>query len=344
MMETLGHAGSRLVRLLPAESAHRVTIQALRAGFGPRVQTDDPRLAVELAGLHFPNPVGLAAGFDKNAEVPDAMLRAGFGFVECGTVTPRPQAGNPKPRLFRLLEEQAVINRMGFNNDGLAVFCDRLRERSGRPGIVGANIGANKDSDDRMEDYAQGMRRVWLHCSYVTVNISSPNTPGLRALQTRGALEELLGGVNEVRAIQTRTHGPRPVFLKVAPDLDEDEVRAIAEVSRASGIDALIVSNTTIDRPQGLRGAAATEAGGLSGRPLMAKSTRLLQEFADALDGAMPLIGVGGIASAADAIAKLEAGARAVQLYTALVWQGPGLVKQIKLGILAWLEAGGRIR
>jgi dihydroorotate dehydrogenase len=268
------------------------------------------------------------------------MLAAGFGFVECGTVTPRPQEGNPKPRLFRLTEDQAVINRMGFNNRGLAAFTDRLRARSGRPGIVGANIGANKDSADRMGDYVEGLRRVWLHASYVTVNISSPNTPGLRALQTRAALEDLLGALDEVRTVQARAHGHRPMFLKVAPDLDEEEVRAICEVARASRLDGLIVSNTTVERPADLISPERAQAGGLSGVPLFQRSTRLVREFHDCLAGALPLVGVGGIASAADAIAKLEAGATAVQLYSALVFHGPALVRTLKTGIAAW-RAGG---
>ncbi|MFN8957368.1 MAG: dihydroorotate dehydrogenase (quinone), partial [Hyphomonadaceae bacterium] len=195
------------LRALPAETAHQVTIAGLKTGFGPKAKPDRPEDAVQLAGLTLPNRIGLAAGFDKNAEVPDAMLGAGFGFVECGTVTPRPQAGNPKPRLFRLVEDQAVINRMGFNNDGLMHFVNRLRARAHRPGVVGANIGANKDSEDRIADYCEGLRRVWLHASYITINISSPNTPGLRALQTRAALEDLLGQVMVLAEAQTRAHG-----------------------------------------------------------------------------------------------------------------------------------------
>ncbi|GIU66704.1 dihydroorotate dehydrogenase (quinone) [Candidatus Phycosocius spiralis] len=321
------------LRILPAEAAHQATIKALQSGWGPKAPKDQPEDAIVLAGLQLPNRIGLAAGFDKNAQVPDAMLAAGFGFVECGTVTPRPQAGNPKPRLFRLPEDHAVINRMGFNNDGLTPFVNRLRARWARPGIVGANIGANKDSEDRIKDYVEGMRRVWLHAAYVTINISSPNTPGLRALQTKAALEELLGEVMAMAAIQTRAHGKRPVFLKIAPDLDEAEVRAISETVIAHKIDALIVSNTTIERPDILGSSARGEAGGLSGKPLFQKSTRLLAEFKGALGGAMPLIGVGGVASAQDAQAKFEAGADAIQLYTALIYEGPGLVQRIKDGL-----------
>jgi dihydroorotate dehydrogenase len=334
-MSFLHNLGTIALRQLPAEAAHHATLRGLALGLGPRAPKDRPEDAVILAGLHVPNRIGLAAGFDKNAQVPDAMLRAGFGFVECGTVTPKPQAGNPKPRLFRLPQDQAVINRMGFNNDGLSVFVDRLRARAGRPGIVGANVGANKDTKDRIGDYVEGLRRVWLHSSFVTLNISSPNTPGLRGLQTRTELEALLGRVMEMAATQTKAHGHRPVFLKVAPDLIEDEVRAIAETVIAQRINALIVSNTTVDRPDSLRGIHKAEMGGLSGRPVFEKSTRLLAEFKGALGKAMPLIGVGGIASAADAQAKFEAGATAVQIYTALVYQGPSLVQKIKDGLVA---------
>lgn len=325
--------GTFALRQLPAEAAHLATLQGLELGLGPHAPKDKPEDSITLAGLHLPNRIGLAAGFDKNAQVPDAMLRAGFGFVECGTVTPRRQAGNPKPRLFRLPQNKAVINRMGFNNEGLTPFVNRLRARAGKPGIVGANVGANKDAKDRIGDYVEGLRRVWLHCSFVTLNISSPNTPGLRGLQTKSELEALLGRVMEMAASQTKAHGARPVFLKVAPDLIEDEVRAIAETVTAHKIDALIISNTTVDRPDYLRGAHRGETGGLSGRPVFEKSTRLLAEFKGALGDDMPLIGVGGIASAEHAQAKFEAGATAIQLYTALVYEGPGLVQKIKDGL-----------
>jgi dihydroorotate dehydrogenase len=334
-MSLLHSLGTLAVRQLPPEAAHAATIQSLQMGLGPKAAADKPEDGINLAGLALPNRIGLAAGFDKNAQVPDAMLAAGFGFVECGTVTPRPQAGNPKPRLFRLPQDRAVINRMGFNNEGLEVFVNRLRARSGKPGIVGANVGANKDASDRTGDYVEGLRRVWLHCSYVTLNISSPNTPGLRGLQTKTELEALLGRVMEMAAIQTKAHGHRPVFLKVAPDLDEDDVRAISETVIAHKIGALIVSNTTVDRPDSLRGINRGETGGLSGKPLFEKSTRLLREFKGAIGDALPLIGVGGIASAADAQAKFEAGATAIQLYTALVYEGPALVQKIKDGLVA---------
>jgi dihydroorotate dehydrogenase len=325
--------GTSALRQLPPETAHHATLASLKLGLGPRARDDRPEDGVMLAGLALPNRIGLAAGFDKNGEVPDAMLRAGFGFVECGTVTPRPQIGNPRPRLFRLPEDNAVINRMGFNNEGLTPFVDRLRARSGRAGIVGANLGANKDSADRIGDYIEGLRRVWLHCSYITLNISSPNTPGLRGLQTKTELESLLGRVMLAAQVQAKVHGHRPVFLKVAPDLAEDEVCAISEAVIAHKIDALIVSNTTVDRPDSLKNRHKGEIGGLSGQPVFAKSTRLLAEFKDALGDIMPLIGVGGVATASDAQAKFEAGATAIQLYTALVYQGPALVEKIKLGL-----------
>lgn len=332
-MSLLHSLGTIAVRQLSPELAHNTTIKSLALGLGPKARPDRPEDGISLAGLSLPNRIGLAAGFDKNAAVPDAMLAAGFGFVECGTVTPRPQAGNPKPRLFRLPQDHAVINRMGFNNDGLEVFVNRLRARAGKPGIVGANVGANKESVDRTGDYVEGLRRVWLHASYVTLNISSPNTPGLRGLQTRAELEGLLGSVMEEARVQSKTHGHRPVFLKVAPDLIEDEVRAISETVIAYKIDGLIVSNTTVDRPDTLRGINQSETGGLSGKPLFEKSTRLLREFKGAIGDAMPLIGVGGISSAVDANAKFEAGATAVQLYTALVFEGPALVQTIKDGL-----------
>lgn len=332
-MSLIHSLGTLAVRQLPPEAAHSATIKSLAMGLGPRARADKPEDGIVLAGLHIPNRIGLAAGFDKNAQVPDAMLAAGFGFVECGTVTPRPQAGNPKPRLFRLPQDHGVINRMGFNNDGLEVFVNRLRARAGKPGIVGANVGANKDATDRTADYVEGLRRVWLHCSYVTLNISSPNTPGLRGLQTKTELEALLGRVMEMAGVQTKAHGHRPVFLKVAPDLEEDDVRAISETVISHKIDALIVSNTTVDRPNNLRGVNRHETGGLSGKPLFEKSTRLLREFKGAIGDALPLIGVGGIANAADAQAKFEAGATAIQLYTALVYDGPALVQKIKDGL-----------
>jgi dihydroorotate dehydrogenase len=317
---------------LDPERAHSLTLAALRTGLGPRAPADDPILATTLAGLALPNPIGLAAGFDKNAEVPDAMLRLGFGFVETGTVTPLPQAGNPQPRVFRLAADDAVVNRLGFNNAGLTAHVERLRRRQPR-GIVGVNIGANKDSADRIDDYVTGLTAVAPHASYVTVNISSPNTPGLRGLQTAAALAELLDRLGAVTIA-------KPIFVKVAPDLSGDEITAVAEVALRSNIAGLIVSNTTLARPA-LRSGAAREAGGLSGAPLFAPSTEILRAFAGATGGKLALVGVGGVASGADAYAKLRAGASAVQLYTGLIYHGPALVARIKTELAALLRRDG---
>ena len=339
MTDVHGLATAALRRIDP-ENAHRLTIQALRAGLGPRNDRPaDPILATSLAGLALANPVGLAAGFDKNAEVPAAMLAAGFGFVECGTVTPRPQAGNPRPRLFRLTEDRAVINRMGFNNAGLEAFAGRLGARR-RGGVVGANIGVNKDAADRTADYVAGLGRLWGLCDYFAVNISSPNTAGLRDLQAKGALTEFLDALARARA-KLASRGQAPVFLKVAPDLDETAVQDIVEAAVRFGLDGLIVSNTTIERPASLRSAARGETGGLSGAPLMAPSTRLLGLFHQAAAGRLTLIGVGGVASGADAYAKIRAGAGAVQLYSALVFSGPALVMDIRRDLAARLRADG---
>ncbi|HEX5264759.1 MAG TPA: quinone-dependent dihydroorotate dehydrogenase [Phenylobacterium sp.] len=325
------------LRGLDPEDAHGLAIRGLKLGLGPTGGGDDPILAASLAGLTLPNVVGLAPGFDKDAEVFGPMLRAGFGFVECGTVTPRPQAGNPRPRLFRLSEDRAVINRMGFNNRGLEAFAGRLSR--GSSGIVGANIGANKESADRIGDYVTGLRRLWGFASYFTINVSSPNTPGLRALQTKAALDELLGRLAEARDALPAA-GRVPMFLKVAPDLEDGEIEAIVETCVAHGLAGIMVSNTTISRPA-LASAFAGEAGGLSGVPLMALSTRVLQEFAKASAGRLALVGVGGITSGADAYAKIRAGASAVQLYSALVFEGPGLVRRIKLELAGRLRADG---
>ncbi len=330
------------MRFLDPETAHQLALGGLRAGLGPRVRADRwPRLRSVLAGFDLPNPIGMAAGFDKNAEAPDALLRAGFGFVECGTVTPRPQEGSPRPRIFRLREDRAIINRLGFNNEGVERFADRLAARAHRVGVVGANVGAGKDSPDRAADYVAAMGRVWRSCAYVTANVSSPNTQGLRALQERGALQDLLGRLRDARDHLARAHGQRPLFLKVAPDLDARTVRDIAETAISFDLDALIVSNTTLARPTHLTSDYRDEAGGLSGQPLFQISTQILREFAAALDGRLPLIGVGGVESGATALTKIRAGASAVQLYSALVYEGPGLVARIAAELDAALAAEG---
>jgi dihydroorotate dehydrogenase len=310
--------------------------------FGPLIlpaREDGVRLGVSVLGHDFPNPVGLAAGFDKDAEVPDAMLRLGFGFVECGTVTPRPQEGNPTPRLFRLVEDAAVINRMGFNNRGMEAAAARLAARR-RSGIVGINIGANKDSTDRIADYRQAFARLAPLANYVTVNVSSPNTPGLRGLQDREALSALLGALAEERA---RLTGRVPLLLKIAPDLDDSALDDIASVAISTGLDGLIVSNTTIARPR-LKSAFAKETGGLSGKPLFAPSTRMLKEMRRRAGTKLVLVGAGGVSSGADAYAKIRAGASLVQLYTALALEGPGLVARIKRELLLCLDRDGFAR
>jgi len=320
---------------LPAETAHRLTIAALRHWPRPSGTVPQPVLCQRVAGIVFPNPVGIAAGFDKNAQVPDSLLSLGFGFVEAGTVTPRPQEGNPKPRLFRLVDDNAVINRMGFNNDGSEVVAARLSARLGTAGIVGANIGANKDSPDRIADYAQMTQIMAPLANYLTVNISSPNTPGLRALQDPAALADLLDAVIEARGpLATR------IFLKLAPDLTALDIDAICKIALDKQLDALIVTNTTITRPP-MRSPLADEAGGLSGEPLRPLALQILRDFRKASGGAIPLIGVGGIASAEDAWARIKAGASLIQLYSSLVYQGPGLVRRIVQGLAQRATAEG---
>ena len=336
---------TRVVRILPAESAHRATIDGLKTGLAkPTAQLDDPRLAVTLrkSGLKLPNPIGLAAGFDKNAEVFAEMLAFGFGFVECGTVTPRPQAGNPRPRLFRLDADRAVINRMGFNNEGIGMFVRRLSSAPRSIGVIGANVGANKDSEDRVADYVAGVKAVWPYSAYITINISSPNTPGLRGLQDRGALEELLGRIGVAAREMDAAVKNRPVFLKVAPDLDDKAIADVADVAKAQDwLSGLIVSNTTIARPETLASKHKGETGGLSGAPLMKKSTEVLAAFHSEIGDKLDLIGAGGIASAEDVVAKLRAGAQAVQLYSALVYEGPTLVQRIKADLIDMMNASG---
>jgi dihydroorotate dehydrogenase len=330
-----------LTRLLPPEAAHRATIRALRAGFAPKAAAVDPvGLAVKLWRRNFLNPVGLAAGFDKDAEVTDAMLSFGFGFVEIGTVTPLPQKGNPKPRLFRLVEDRAVINRLGFNSAGLEIAAHRLALRREKGGIVGANIGKNRDTRDDIGDYIEGVRRLAPLADYLTVNISSPNTPGLRDLQRKSAVTRLIAELLEARGKAMPRNAP-PLLLKIAPDLTAEERVDLAEAALSSGIDGLIVANTTVARPATLQSRCAHEPGGLSGKPLFAPSTALLSEMYRLTGAKIPLVGVGGIASGADAYRKIRAGASLVQLYTALVFQGPGLVERIKRDLAVLLARDG---
>jgi dihydroorotate dehydrogenase len=308
---------------LDAEQAHGLAIRALQLTPRPRQPPSPSRLATNVAGIAFPNPLGMAAGFDKDGKVPDALLGLGFGFAEVGSITPLPQAGNPKPRLFRLAEDEAVINRMGFNNDGADIAAARLAARTARGGIVGINIGANKESSDRIADYAKMAQIMAPYASYLAVNVSSPNTPGLRALQDEAALTALLDAVAQARGAS----GP-PIFLKVAPDLETADVDAIARIAIEKQLGALIISNTTISRPP-LHSVHASETGGLSGQPLRQLAQQRLSDFRKATGGAVPLIGVGGIASAEDAWARIRAGASLVQLYSAMVYEGPGIARRI---------------
>ena len=340
-MSLIQGLGLAILRRLDAETAHDLGIRTLAAGLGPHQHApDDPVLATELGGLTLANCVGLAAGFDKHALAAGALLRAGFGFVECGTVTPLPQTGNPKPRLFRLAEDRAVINRYGFNSVGLEAFAAHLARRPGS-GVVGANIGANKEAADRIDDYVRGLKRLWPLADYFTVNISSPNTPGLQNLQARAALDELLGRVAEARRDLARG-GAKPIFLKVAPDLGDAEIDDVCAAVEGHGLEAIIVGNTTLSRPESLRSPLKSEAGGLSGAPLFELSTRVLKRFAERTrNGPVRLIGVGGIGSGADAYAKIRAGASAVQLYSLLALSGPGLIADIKRDLAQRLRADG---
>jgi dihydroorotate dehydrogenase len=327
-----------LLRLLPAETAHGVTLSLLKAGFAPGQRPiRNAMLTSRHWGLDFPNPVGLAAGFDKNGEVSDALLGQGFGFVEIGSVTPRPQPGNPKPRLFRLSDDKAVINRMGFNNHGLDVAAGNLRRRVAR-GIVGANLGKNKDTEDAAADYVLGVTALGPLADYLVINVSSPNTPGLRALQGRAPLEALIG---RVRKAVAKLPAPKPLLLKIAPDLTADDRRDIAEVALETKLDGLIISNTTIERPASLKSTHAQETGGLSGAPVFGPSTALLSEMYQLTNGRLPLVGVGGIGSGKQAYAKIRAGASLLQLYSALVYQGPALVNEINLDLIRLLKKDG---
>ncbi|WP_397543567.1 quinone-dependent dihydroorotate dehydrogenase [Roseovarius salis] len=336
-MNLLERAGLGLLQRLDPETAHGAALRALRLGLVPLPgPVTSPRLRCSVAGLELPNPVGLAAGFDKNAVALAPLARAGFGFIEVGAVTPRPQPGNPRPRLFRLRADRAVINRFGFNNDGMEAVAARLADRP-RDAVIGLNLGANKDSADRADDFAQVLARCSPHLDFATINVSSPNTERLRDLQGAVALERLLAGV---MAARDRLARPLPIFLKIAPDLSDTELAEIAGVACASALDGIIATNTTLSR-NGLEDPARDQAGGLSGRPLFERSTRVLARLAQLTDGTMPLIGVGGVASAEDAYAKIRAGASAVQLYSALVYDGLSLAGRIARGLDRLLERDG---
>ena len=339
MISLAGRLLKPLLFALDPETAHGLSIRALQ--FMPPVASgfEDARLRASFCGLDFPNPLGLAAGYDKGAEVPDALLRLGFGFVEVGTITPMPQPGNPKPRLFRLPHDEGVINRFGFNSEGHAPPHARLVARRGSTGIVGVNVGANKEATDRTQDFATGITAFADVASYFTVNISSPNTPGLRDLQQAGALDDLLARVIAARDAAKDSYGYKPVFLKIAPDLTAGDLDDIIRVARGRAIDALILGNTTITRPAELRDIeTARETGGLSGRPLFDLSTRMLAAAFLRVEGQFPIIGVGGIDGPASAFTKLEAGASLIQLYSSMVFKGPGLPSDILRGIVARLE------
>lgn len=331
MLSTLYRLARPALFALSPEDAHEATLQALEYGVHPRqLGSDDPVLQQTVFGLDFPNPIGVAAGYDKDARVPDALLSMGCGFAEIGTVTPRPQPGNPKPRIFRLVEDRGLINRLGFNNGGHAAALARLEARKGSKGVVGVNIGANKDSPDRTDDYVTGIDTFTATASYFTVNISSPNTPGLRDLQTPAALDELLSRVMDARQRRVAMGEPkRPIIVKIAPDIAEADISPICERLLAHAVDAIAVSNTTLAR-DGLKDVQAKETGGLSGRPLFRRSTNILARIFQETAGKMPLIGIGGIDSGEAALEKIEAGATLLQLYTGLVYSGPGLIGEIK--------------
>ena len=324
----LAQLAEPFIRLLPPETAHRLAVNGMKVAPPAPARPRDPRLLVAALGLKFPNPLGLAAGFDKNAEIPGAMLRLGFGFVEVGTLTPRPQAGNARPRLFRLHKDGAIINRFGFNNEGYERARTRLARRP--VGLIGVNLGANKDAGDRIADYVLGVKTFAPVADYIAINVSSPNTPGLRDLQRREALDEL---VARVAAARNETEPRRPLVVKIAPDLDDRGLDDIVAVALARGIDGVIVSNTTVTRPASLRSPKRGESGGLSGRPLFEPSTRLLARAYLAFGGATSLIGCGGVEDAATAVAKIEAGASLVQLYTSLALKGVGVVDEILNGL-----------
>ncbi|MGQ0456098.1 MAG: quinone-dependent dihydroorotate dehydrogenase [Hyphomicrobium sp.] len=342
MLSGLYHLIRPALFALDPEDAHEATLRALEAGLYPRpFGSDDQRLASRVMGLDFPNPVGIAAGYDKDGRVPDAVLGLGCGFAEIGTVTPKPQTGNPKPRVFRLVADDALINRLGFNNGGHDAALARLKARAGRGGVVGVNIGANKDSSDRASDYVKGVEAFNAVASYFTVNISSPNTPGLRDLQAPAALDELLSRVMAAReSLVAKGEARRPIVVKIAPDIAEDDVTPICARLVAHNVDAIAVSNTTLARSD-LRDSKANEAGGLSGRPAFNLSTAMLARVWQATDGRIPMIGIGGVDSPEAALAKIEAGASLIQLYTGLIYQGPGLIGRIKEHLAATLHREG---
>ncbi|MEX0298075.1 MAG: quinone-dependent dihydroorotate dehydrogenase [Kordiimonas sp.] len=333
-----------IVHTFDAERAHNLTISSLRLGLNALIGKSEnaPSLKTEVFGLKFPNPVGLAAGFDKNAEVIAAAHKMGFGFAEAGTVTPRPQDGNEKPRLFRLKADRAVINRFGFNNKGLEYFSKGLKKLSPGGTPFGANVGANKTSEDKTADYVTGIEKLYGLADYFTVNISSPNTPGLRALQSKEALSDLISRVVEAREKKIQEgHERMPILVKIAPDLTSEDITDISDITLNSDIDGLIVSNTTITRPASLSDEQKNETGGLSGAPLMSASTEVLHKVYAATEGKVPLVGVGGISSGADAYAKICAGASLVQVYSALVYEGPGLIDRVKKELASLLEKDG---
>ena len=339
MIAAFEHLVRPLLHALDPEDAHALTLKLLKFAPVLPVARDDPRLAVRAFGLNFPNPVGMAAGFDKNAEVPDALLRLGFGFVEVGTITPRPQPGNPRPRLFRLDADGGVINRLGFNSQGADTVLRRLAARAEAGGIVGINVGANKDAADRIADYVHLIERFAAVASYVTVNISSPNTPGLRAMQQAAVLDDLLARVIDARERVAPKAGPTPVLLKIAPDLSLPDLDDVVAIARSRHVDGMIVGNTTVTRPKGLHDVeVAKEAGGLSGRPLLPLANRMLAETYVRVEGVFPLIGAGGIDSGESALGKIRAGASLVQVYSGLVFRGLSLVAEIKSTLLAALD------
>jgi len=346
MSKLLFQLAKPFLHRMDPEDAHRMTLKALQTGVIPcPSRIDDPRLKVTLWNRTFPNPVGLAAGFDKNADVVGAMLKIGFGFVEAGTVTPKPQDGNPRPRIFREADHEAVINRMGFPNQGVQNFrgnIEKFLETKPRPaGVVGINIGMNKGQTDPAKDYCQLVRTLGPYADYITVNISSPNTPGLRNLQERENLLPLLERIMEERAKSCGAGDPPPLLVKLSPDLKEAQKKEVADSLLEAKVDGVILTNTTLDRPDYLPAEFYEQAGGLSGRPLTEKSTTLIRDFYRLLDGKLPIVGAGGISSAKDAYAKIKAGASLVQLYSALVFQGPPLIPEILQGLIASMERDG---